>query len=48
MYKTVERFIFENNQKPLEELKVVVENAFHNWKGNLGQIDDITFLGIEI
>lgn len=48
MYKTVERFIIENNQKPLAELKVVVENAFHNWKGNLGQIDDITFLGIEI
>lgn len=48
MYKTVERFIIENNQKPLEELKVVVENAFHNWKGDLGQIDDITFLGIEI
>lgn len=48
MYKTVEKFILQNNQKPLSELKLVIEQEFKSWKGVLEQVDDITFLAVQV
>ena len=34
--------------KSLDQQKEVLNKSFEDWKGNLGQVDDVTIIGIKI
>ena len=34
--------------KSMEEQKSILENTFNEWKGNLGQVDDILIIGVKV
>src|SRR6056297_978353 len=42
------RLLLENHQKPLSEQKQILENTFHQWKGDRKQLDDILVIGFKI
>jgi len=46
MAKNLNQFLAGNSAKNLEEQKINLTTFFHNWKGDLEQIDDICLLGI--
>ena len=48
MYKRLENIILQNQSKSMLTLKQNLIVEFDNWKGENEQVDDITFLGIEI
>jgi len=33
---------------PMHQQRIMLENEFQKWKGSLGQIDDVTIMGIRI
>ena len=47
-YKQLEKMLCLNNNLPLEEQKILLENSFHEWKSHLEQVDDITVIGIRV
>ena len=48
MYKPFKRIILENADKPMEQQKEILNNAFEDWKGDLEQIDDVVVVGLKI
>ena len=42
------RLILNISQLPMIEQREILLNTFENWKGQLSQIDDVSFLGIKI
>ena len=48
MRKQFEKTLIEASNKPINEQKQFVEDAFYNWKGDLEQVDDICVIGIKI
>ena len=48
MRKQFEKTLIEASNKPINEQKQFVEDAFCNWKGDLEQVDDICVIGIKI
>jgi serine phosphatase RsbU (regulator of sigma subunit) len=48
MYKKLENLILDNSNTKLPEFKEKLINEFESWKGVNEQVDDVTFLGIEI
>ena len=48
MYKQFQEILVKNCNKPMNEQKVILEDAFENWGNLTVQIDDITVLGIKI
>ena len=47
-YKQLEDLLLANNEKSLAEQKEILNTSFHNWKGNLEQVDDVLLIGIKI
>jgi serine phosphatase RsbU (regulator of sigma subunit) len=47
-YKPFKDLIYSNHDKPMEEQKKALNQAFLKWKGDLEQIDDVVILGIKI
>lgn len=45
-YKALKELLATSTSDSMEELRVVLENAFFNWKGDYEQIDDICMIGI--
>lgn len=45
--KLLEKLVTVSN-KPLSEQKLILENFFDDWKGNLDQVDDVLLIGIKI
>jgi ligand-binding sensor domain-containing protein/serine phosphatase RsbU (regulator of sigma subunit) len=46
--KQLQQLIINNLDKPLEEQKDIIENAFQEWKTGWDQVDDICVMGIKI
>ena len=47
-YKTMQKLLVDNANKPLESQKRELERTFIQWKGNLEQVDDVLIIGIKI
>ncbi len=45
MKKNMQKLFIEISDMPCDEQYKLVRNHFNNWKGNLGQVDDVTILG---
>ncbi len=47
-YKAFQEILVSNASTSCSETKTRLEDAFHDWKGNLEQVDDICVIGIRI
>ncbi|MGP8214027.1 MAG: tetratricopeptide repeat protein [Bacteroidia bacterium] len=47
-YKQFQQLIMDNSQLTMEEQKAELEKTLNEWKGELGQMDDILIIGIKI
>lgn len=47
-YKPFKELLIKNSNLSMNEQKLMLENAFNEWKGNLEQVDDICVIGIRI
>ena len=47
-YKQLENNLITNSGKPMEEQKVLLLNAFDNWKEGLEQVDDVLLIAIKV
>ncbi len=47
-HKQFNELLFKNHDKPLNEQKDILLNAFNAWKGTLEQVDDVCVIGIRI
>lgn len=47
-YKQLEELILSNQNKALSEQKIILEEAFNDWKMTYEQVDDVTLLGVKI
>jgi serine phosphatase RsbU (regulator of sigma subunit) len=47
-YKQLAEKIFECSDMHMEQQRLAFREAFHNWKGDLGQVDDVSLVGIRI
>jgi serine phosphatase RsbU (regulator of sigma subunit) len=48
MYKNLKDILFANHTQSLSSQKQKLEQTFHEWKGNLDQVDDVCIIGIRI
>jgi tetratricopeptide (TPR) repeat protein len=46
--KQLENIFRKIHLKPLHSQKNILEETFHQWKGNLEQVDDVTIIGLRI
>ena len=44
----VEKQILSIQEKPMAEQRLILNESFENWKGNLDQVDDICIVGVRI
>ena len=47
-YKQLEQLVISNKNSTFKEQKMILENSFDNWRGDLEQIDDVCIVGIKI
>lgn len=47
-YSTFKTLLLENFEASMEEQKLILDKAFHDWKGSLEQIDDVCVMGVKI
>jgi serine phosphatase RsbU (regulator of sigma subunit) len=47
-YKRVKEILLEHSARPVQEQKNAVISAFHAWKGNIEQVDDVCVMGVKI
>ena len=45
--KALRNLLLSIHQSPVEEQKTKLEQAFHEWRGELEQVDDVCVLGLE-
>ncbi len=48
MYKQLENLLVSISNKSMNEQKTILHEAFHKWKGDLEQIDDVCLIGVKI
>lgn len=46
MYKNFRNLIIEVSDKDCDQQRILIEQYFNNWKGNLDQVDDVLVMGI--
>ena len=42
------KLLLSIQEKPMEEQKIIIDQTFKDWKGNLEQIDDVCIIGVRI
>jgi len=47
-YKPLQNLLLSHFDSPMEVQREVLEKNFHEWKGNLQQVDDVCIIGIRI
>lgn len=47
-YKQLEKLLLDHSHLPLNEIQNKLDDTLENWRGNLGQVDDICIIGIKI
>ncbi|HTF03152.1 MAG TPA: tetratricopeptide repeat protein [Bacteroidia bacterium] len=47
-YKQLRELFMQISSRPVDEQQVAMKNAFHNWKGDLEQVDDVLVIGMRI
>ena len=47
-YKTLQKLLFENREKPMAEQKELLDRTFATWKGELEQLDDVCIIGVRL
>ena len=45
-YKPFKELLLEVHERPMEEQRRILQMVFDEWKGNLGQIDDVLVMGL--
>jgi hypothetical protein len=48
MKKNFKNLLLEIQNVPMRAQRLLLENSFNNWKGDLEQIDDVLVMGIEL
>ncbi len=48
MISTFKELLLKINKKPMSEQKIILEESFSNWRGDVKQIDDIVIVGTKI
>ena len=48
MYKPFKELLLSIQNKTMEEQKIVLEQHFENWRGNIEQVDDVCVIGVRI
>ena len=46
--KAFRELLLSIQEKSMEEQKIIIDESFETWKGNLDQIDDVCVIGVEI
>ncbi|MFI5148309.1 MAG: tetratricopeptide repeat protein [Bacteroidia bacterium] len=47
-YKPLQEILVTNSNQIMEKQHSILADVFHEWKGNLEQVDDVTILGIRL
>jgi len=47
-YKQFEEMLLANYNLPMAEQSKILERKFHDWKKNLGQVDDVCVIGVRV
>lgn len=47
-YKKLEEILISNSNLSMRDQENILEQEFHNWKGDLEQVDDVTIIGIRV
>ncbi len=48
MYKQLENLLISISNKPMHQQKVLLEETFLQWKGDLEQVDDVCVIGVRV
>ncbi len=48
MSKNLKELLKNNSHLSMTEQKIILEQTFNNWKGDLEQVDDVTIIGIRV
>lgn len=48
MYKPFKELLLSIQQKSMQEQRIILEQHFQNWKGDLEQVDDVCVIGVRI
>lgn len=48
MYKPFKTFLISIQEMAMDEQKIALKNYFHQWKGDLEQVDDVCIIGVRI
>jgi serine phosphatase RsbU (regulator of sigma subunit) len=46
--KAFRELLLSIQDKPMEEQKTIIDEAFETWRGNLEQIDDVCVIGVQV
>jgi len=46
--KAFRNLLLSIQEKPMEEQKVIIDDAFEAWRGSLEQIDDVCVIGVRV
>lgn len=46
--KTLKNILIDVSNSPIKEQKVALEKAFHDWMGDLEQLDDVCLIGLKV
>lgn len=47
-YRPFKELLSTIHEKPLEEQRMLIDDAFENWKGDLEQVDDVCIIGVKV
>ena len=47
-YKAFRKLLLSLNNNSMDEQKVILNETFEKWQGNLEQIDDVCVMGLKI
>ena len=48
MYKPFKELLLSIQENNMQEQRIILEQHFQNWKGDLEQVDDVCIIGVRI